>query len=117
MSDNELLRAIYSDMQDMKADMQNMKADMQNMKTDMQEMKADIQNIKARVTKLEVTLEKETNRNIKLLAENHSTLIDKLNESVKVADKTRIYEIQVNILTSKVEKLEQEVADIKSKIA
>lgn len=103
MTDNELLQAIYGDMQEMKSDMQ--------------EMKSDMRELKQRVSGIEVTLENETNRNIKLLAENHGTLIDKLNQAIKVSDKTAIYEIQVNILTGKVEKLEKEIADLKNRIA
>lgn len=103
MTDSELLQAIYSDMQEMKSDMQ--------------EMKSDMQELKQRVTGIEVTLENETNKNIKLLAENHGNLIDKLNQAIKVSDKTAIYEIQVNILTGKVEKLEKEIADLKNRIA
>ena len=89
MTDSELLQAIYSDMQE----------------------------LKQRVTGIEITLENETNKNIKLLAENHGNLIDKLNQAIKVSDKTAIYEIQVNILTSKVEKLEKEMAELKNRIA
>ena len=89
MTDSELLQAIYSDMQE----------------------------LKQRVTGIEITLENETNKNIKLLAENHGNLIDKLNQAIKVSDKTAIYEIQVNILTSKVEKLENEMAELKNRIA
>ena len=89
MTDSELLQAIYSDMQE----------------------------LKQRVTGTEITLENETNKNIKLLAENHGNLIDKLNQAIKVSDKTAIYEIQVNILTSKVEKLEKEMAELKNRIA
>lgn len=76
-----------------------------------------MQELKQRVTGIEVTLENETNKNIKLLAENHGNLIDKLNQAIKVSDKTAIYEIQVNILTSKVEKLEKEMAELKNRIA
>ena len=89
MTDSELLQAIYSDMQE----------------------------LKQRVTGIEITLENDTNKNIKLLAENHGNLIDKLNQAIKVSDKTAIYEIQVNILTSKVEKLEKEMAELKNRIA
>ena len=117
MTDSDLLQALYTDMQAMKTDMQEMKADMQEMKTDMQEMKADMQETKMRVTGIEITLENETNRNIRLLAENHSNLIDKLNQAIKVSDKTAIYEIQVNILTGKVERLEKEFTELKKVIA
>lgn len=103
MTDSELLQAIYGDMQEITSDMR--------------EMKSDMRELKQRVTGIEVTLENETNRNIKLLAENHGNLIDKLNQAIKVSDKTALYEIQVNILTGKVEKLEKEIADLKSRIA
>lgn len=77
----------------------------------------DLQAVKQKVTGIELTLENETNRNIKLLAENHGNLIDKLNQAIKVSDKTAIYEIQVNILTNKVDRLEKELTDLKNRIA
>jgi predicted transcriptional regulator len=69
------------------------------------------------ITDIKLALENETNRNIQLLAENHGNLIDKLNQAIKVSDKTTLYEIQVNVLMGKVDKLEKEIADIKKKIA
>lgn len=69
------------------------------------------------VTDIRLSLENETNRNLQLLAENHGNLIDKLNQAIKVSDKTALYEIQVNILKNKVEHLEKEVTEIKNKIA
>ena len=89
MTDRELLETIYNDMQF----------------------------VKQKVTSLELRLENETNHNIQLLAENHINLIDKLNEAIKVSDKTLLYEVQVSTLKSKVEYLEKEIAEIKSKIA
>lgn len=117
-ADMEIMKA---DMQNMKADIQNMKADIQNMKTDIQNMKADIQNMKAdiqdlkiRVTNIELHLENTTDKNIKLLAENHLTLVDKLNEAIKVSDNTKLYEMKVNLLTERVDKLEQKVDGLKN---
>lgn len=133
MMDNELLLAAISEMMDkkfkeelqpIKDDISSLKSDVSSLKSDVSSLKDDMQNVKERlsnveqsVSSLQLTLENETNRNIKLLAENHSNLIDKLNQAIKVSDKTTIYEIQVNILTNKVDKLEKEVAELKSKIA
>lgn len=117
MSDNELLQAIYQDMQGMKADIQGMKADMQEMKADIQEMKADIRELNQRVTNIELKLENVTNHNIQLLAENHMNLVDKLNQAIRVSDKTLLYEVQVSTLQSKVERLEKEIEEIKERIA
>lgn len=80
-------------------------------------LESNIQEIKQHTTNLELTLENETNRNIQLLAENHLTLIDKLNQTIKVADKTLMYEVQMTSLKSRVEHLEKEVAEIKKATA
>lgn len=100
MSDSELLLEI-SDMLDKK----------------LKPLEFNMQELYKRVTNLELTIENETNRNIQLLAENHITLIDKLNQSIKVADKTLMYEVQMTSLKSRIEHLENEIAEIKNNIA
>lgn len=100
MSDSELLLEI-SDMLDEK----------------LKPLEFNMQELNKRITNLELTIENETNRNIQLLAENHITLIDKLNQSIKVADKTLMYEVQMTSLKSRIEHLENEIAEIKSNIA
>ena len=103
MTEKELLEALYRDMQVMKDDMRVMKDDMQT--------------LKQKTTALELTLENETNHNIQLLAENHMNLVNKLNEAIRVQDKSILYEVQVSGLKAKIEHLEREIQDIKSKIA
>lgn len=78
---------------------------------------AKIEKLEQRTNNIELTIENETNRNIQLLAENHITLIDKLNQSIKVADKTLMYEVQMTSLKSRVDLLEKELSNIKSQIA
>ena len=73
--------------------------------------------IERRTTNIELTIENETNCNIQLLAENHLTLIDKLNQVIKVADKTLMYEVQMTSLKSRLEHLEKEVAEMKKATA
>ena len=111
------MQSMKDDMQGMKDDMQIMKNDMRIMKDDMQSMKGDLQEVKDRTSKLELTLENETNHNIQLLAENHINLVDKLNEAISVQNKSILYEVQVSGLKMRVDKLEQEVKEIKSQIA
>ena len=82
-----------------------------------QPIKDDLDTLKKKTTDLALHLENVTDRNIELLAENHLSLVDKLNEAVKTADKTALYEIQVRILTEKVDKLSNEVANVKGQIA
>lgn len=80
-------------------------------------LQSDMQVVKTKVTSLELTLENRTNHNIQLIAENHMSLVDKLNQAIQVSDKTLLYEVQVSSLQYKVEKLEKEVATIKDRIA
>lgn len=80
-------------------------------------LESSVQELKLRTTNIELTLENETNRNIQLLAENHINLIDKLNQSIKVADKTMMYEVQMTSLKSRIENVEKEVAKLKEATA
>ena len=89
MTDRELLEALYNDMQ----------------------------TVKQKVTSLELTIENETNHNIQLLAENHINLVDKLNQAIRAQDKSILYEVQVSGLKAKIEHLEKQIAEIKSRIA
>ena len=116
--------AIKSDIVVMKSDIVAMKSDIVAMQNDIDAMKrcmavmqSDIDAINQKVTSLELKLENETNHNIQLLAENHINLVDKLNQAIRVSDKTLLYEVQVSTLKSKVEYLEKEVAEIKNHIA
>ena len=108
------MQDMKDDMQDVKTDIQNLKDDMQNMKDDMQNMKGDIGVLSNRMANVELTLENQTNHNIQLLAENHLSLVDKLNAAIRVQDKSILCEVQVSGLRRRVENLEREVAELKS---
>lgn len=102
------------DLQAIAALLQTTTDPLQNAITDMQKNITDIQKD---ITDIKLHLENVTDRNISLLAENHGHLIDKLNQAIKVSDKSYIEEIRVNILTEKVEKLEKEIEELKRKTA
>ena len=106
MVEQEFLQAI-SELIDKK--LEPIKRDIQDIKSDIQNMKLDIQNMKSDIQKLQLHIENITDRNIQLLAENHLSLVDKLNQAIKVSDKTLLYEIKVNYLTERVEQLEQKI--------
>ena len=101
--------------------LQNTTEPLQNAITGMQKditsMQKDITSMQKDITDVKLHLENVTDRNISLLAENHGHLIDKLNQAVKVSDKSCLEEIRVNILTEKVEKLEKEIEDLKRNTA
>ena len=94
-----------------------MQKDITGMQKDITGMQKDITSMQKDITDVKLHLENITDRNISLLAENHGHLIDKLNQAVKVSDKSCLEEIRVNILTEKVEKLEKEIEELKRKTA
>lgn len=84
MTDTEMIKAIY---------------------TDMQEMKRQIKD-------LQLTLENETNRNIKIIAEGHLDLSRKLDDALKVENEKEILLIRVNSLENEVRKLKERISSI-----
>ncbi len=130
MTNDEKLDLILSEIRDMKTDMKDMKAYMQNMdlriqnlesdiqsmKTDIQNLKTDMNTLKLKVTGIELKLEEEIRHNIQLLAENHSNLIDKLNQAIRVTDKTLIWEVQLSGFRVRLEKLEEEFAELRNRL-
>ena len=77
----------------------------------------ETQELKRRTTSIELHLENATDKNIQLIAENFIELTNKLNQAIPVADKNLAYEVKVNYLVREVDKLKEEIADLKSKIA
>ena len=80
-------------------------------------IESEIQEIKRRTTNIELHLENATDKNIQLIAENFIELTNKLNQAIPVADKNLAYEVKVNYLVREVDKLKEELAELKSKIA
>ena len=95
MTENEMLQAIYSDMQ--------------NMKNDMQDMKTDIRDLKGRVSSIEMTIENETNRNIRIIAEGHADLCRKLDEALKVENEKELLLVRTNIMENDIRKIKDKL--------
>ena len=115
----------------MKTDVAQLKTDVAQLKTDVTQLKEDVSELKERVSSLEgrmsvveatlketrVELENFTNRAISILAENHLSLMEKLNHSIKAADTNSVYEVKVEYLTERVNKLERAFVQAGYKIA
>ena len=80
-------------------------------------LESETQELKRHTTSIELHLENNTDKNIQLIAENFIELTNKLNQAIPVADKNLAYEVKVNYLVREVDKLKEEIADLKSKIA
>ena len=88
MTENEMLQAIYSDMQD---------------------IKTDIRDLKSRVSSIEMTLENETNRNIRIIAEGHADLSRKLDEALKVESEKELLLVRTNIMENDIRKIKDKL--------
>ena len=115
------LGGLREDVSELKTDVAQLKTDVAQLKTDVTQLKEDVSELKERVSSLEgrmsvveatlketrVELENFTNRAISILAENHLSLMEKLNHSIKAADTNSVYEVKVEYLTERVNKLER----------
>ena len=103
----EKVQVLDDDMQSMKSDMQNMKSDMRMVKADLQTVKTDLTGVDQRLRRVELTLENETNRNIKIVAEAHLDLSRKLDEAVRVNNEREYFIVRLNTLENRVDRLEE----------
>lgn len=103
----EDVQAVKEDVQAVKEDVQAVKEEVQVVKKDLAAVKEDVQQLKDRVLAVEITLENETNRNIKLIAEGHLNLDRKLDEALKELQPNTLYHLQVNHLSSEVTKVKR----------
>lgn len=71
-----------------------------------------IEGLKSEVKSIQLTLENETNRNIRLIAEGHLTLERKLDESLKVNQEKELLLLRVNSLENEVRLLKECIAKI-----
>ena len=95
MTQNEMLKAIYEDVQGLKDDMQSVKNDVQGLKDDVRD--------------LQLTLENVTNRNIRFVAEGHLDLNRKLDEALKAEQEKELMLLRVNVLENDMRKVKEKV--------
>lgn len=95
MTDSEKLDLIINEVQDLK-------------RKQLQTQIA-LENTVNEVTKINVTLENVTNRNIKIIAEGHLDLSRKLDEALKVENEKELLLIRVNILENELKQIKEQL--------
>lgn len=81
------------------------KGDLQAIESMLEPMRRDIRSI-------QLTLENETNRNIKIIAEGHLDLSRKLDDTLKVENEKEMLLIRVNILENELRKVKERIENI-----
>lgn len=95
MSEHDLLQAIYNDVKELK--------------NDVTELKGDVTELKKRMSSVELTLENETNRNIRLVAEGHLDLSRKLDDALRVETEKEMLLIRVNVMENEIRKIKEQI--------
>lgn len=109
MTQHEMLVAIYGGMQELKEDVRVLKEDVQVLKEDVQILKGKVQVLENGVRGLELTLENETNKNIRVIAEGHLDLNRKLDEALKADAERELMHLRVNVLENDMRKVKEKV--------
>ena len=109
MTDRELMEKIYDKVCEVEQDVGTLKLDVSTLKSDVNTLKLDVTDLTDRVTSLEMTLENETNRNIKIIAEGHMDLVRKLDEALAVKSEREMIKLRMNVL-------ENEMRIVKNKV-
>ena len=72
----------------------------------------ELRKLNDKVTDIQLTLENETNKNIKIIAEGHLDLSRKLDEALKVDNEKEMLLIRVNRLENELRRLKARVEEI-----
>ena len=85
-------------------------ADLQEVKGEVQTLRDEVQNVKSRVIRMELHLENETDKGIKIIGEGHADLMRKLAEALKVENEKELLLLCMNYL-------EGEIRDVKMRLS
>lgn len=79
---------------------------------DLKAIELMLEPIKRDIKSIQLTLENETNRNIKIIAEGHLDLSRKLDDALKVENEKEMLLIRVNILENELRKVKERIESI-----
>ena len=104
--------ALKTDVSTLKTDVDDLKTDVSALKTDVSALKTDVDDLKLRAALIETTLEKGTNRNIRIIAEGHTDLSRKLDHVLQMESEKEMFLIRFNVMESEVQKIKQHLDSI-----
>lgn len=110
---NSTLNNMNKQFDDINNQIAEMKTDIQNVKDEtkqISEMKTDIQKMKNEIREISLTLENETNRNIKIIAEWHLDLSRKLDKALTVENEKEMALIRINMMENELRRIKEKLA-------
>ena len=106
----ENVKNINSTLNNMNKQFDDVNSKINNMNNQISEMKTDIQNLKSETREISLTLENETNRNIKIIAEGHLDLSRKLDKALTVENEKEMALIRINMMESEIRRIKEKLA-------
>ena len=79
---------------------------------DLKAIESMLEPIKRDIKSIQLTLENETNRNIKIIAEGHLDLSRKLDEALKIENEKEMLLLRVNRLENEIRRIKQRIEEI-----
>lgn len=105
-------RIILNEIGTLKSSIDGMESNIKDLQTNIKDLQTNVKDLQTNVKDLQVSLENETNRNIKLIAEGHLDLTRKLNEVLRINAEQEMLPIRMNTLENEVRKLKERVEAI-----
>jgi peptidoglycan hydrolase CwlO-like protein len=83
---------------DIKVNVSSMNNEIASMNNEITDIKINVSSMNNEINSIKLTLENETNRNIKIIAEGHLDLSRKLDDALKVTSEREMFLIRLNRL-------------------
>ena len=107
---NSTLNNMNKQFDDVNSKINNMNSQIEDINNQISEMKTDIQNLKRETREISLTLENETNRNIKIIAEGHLDLSRKLDKALTVENEKEMALIRINMMENEIRRIKEKFA-------
>ena len=103
---------VKAELQETKEEVYTLKSEQAGIKTQLQAVETGQAKLRQQMTDIQLTLENETNQNIKIIAEAHLDLSRKLDTALKVENEKEILLIRVNRIENELRQVKDQVREI-----
>lgn len=110
MTTEEMLVSLVENVKNINSTLNNMNKQFDDINNQIAEMKTDIQKMKNEIREISLTLENETNRNIKIIAEGHLDLSRKLDKALTVENEKEMALIRINMMENELRRIKEKLA-------
>ena len=109
---NERLDKIDSRLDQMDSRLDQMDSRLDQMDSRLDQMDSRLNKLESKVTEVQMTLENETNKEIRIIAEGHLDLSRKLDDALKVENEKEMLLLRVTRLENELRRLKQKIEEI-----